>query len=57
VKKKTREFKNNLIEQIRQSVDNYANIFVYGIENMRGTQFVEVSGDFFICVQGIGAVT
>lgn len=43
VKKKTKESKKTLVKDIRDSVDTYANLFVFNVDNMRATKFVEVS--------------
>ncbi|KAH7727904.1 ribosomal protein L10 domain containing protein [Aphelenchoides avenae] len=42
VKKKTRETKENLIQEVRASVEKYANVFVYSIENMRSKKFLDI---------------
>lgn len=42
VKKKTRETKENLIQEVRASVEKYANVFVFSIENMRSKKFLDV---------------
>lgn len=35
VKKKTREAKESLVEELRKAIDKYANLFVYSVENNR----------------------
>ncbi|KAL3989732.1 Ribosomal protein L10 family protein [Acanthocheilonema viteae] len=42
VKKKTKEQKIKLVDEIRKCVDTYKNLFVFGIENMRSTKFIEI---------------
>uniref|UniRef100_A0A915DNE4 Ribosome assembly factor mrt4 n=1 Tax=Ditylenchus dipsaci TaxID=166011 RepID=A0A915DNE4_9BILA len=46
VKKKTKEGKLSLIEEIRKSVTDYANLFVFSMENLRGTKFVQIRQKF-----------
>uniref|UniRef100_F1LDP0 Ribosome assembly factor mrt4 n=1 Tax=Ascaris suum TaxID=6253 RepID=F1LDP0_ASCSU len=46
VKKKTKESKKTLVKDIRDSVDTYANLFVFNVDNMRATKFVEVRQKF-----------
>jgi len=36
------EFKQNLIDKIRQSVDDYSNLFVFSVDNMRNTHLQAV---------------
>ncbi|EFO25583.1 ribosomal protein L10 domain-containing protein [Loa loa] len=42
VKKKTKEQKIKLADEIRKCVDTYENLFVLEIENMRSTKFIEI---------------
>ncbi|CAB3405490.1 unnamed protein product [Caenorhabditis bovis] len=42
VKKKTKETKNNLINEIRSSVDQYKNMLIFTIANMRSTRFIAI---------------
>ncbi|MCP9262897.1 hypothetical protein DINM_006148 [Dirofilaria immitis] len=42
VKKKTKERKIKLVDEIRKCVDTYENLFAFGIDNMRSAKFVEV---------------
>ncbi|CAG9533144.1 unnamed protein product [Cercopithifilaria johnstoni] len=42
VKKKTKEQKIKLVDEIRKCVDTFENLFVFGIENMRSVKFVEI---------------
>ncbi|EYB84248.1 hypothetical protein Y032_0320g2384 [Ancylostoma ceylanicum] len=46
VKKKTRETKEALIKEVRASVDKYKNLFVFNIEDMRSTHFIQVRQRF-----------
>ncbi|GMT05374.1 hypothetical protein PENTCL1PPCAC_27548 [Pristionchus entomophagus] len=46
VKKKTRETKEGLVQQLRHAVDEYPNVFVYEFENMRASKFVQVRQKF-----------
>ncbi|TKR72944.1 hypothetical protein L596_020324 [Steinernema carpocapsae] len=46
VKKKTRETKVTLVDEIRSCVDSYKNVLVFTIENMRSTKFVGVRQNF-----------
>ncbi|VDK42767.1 unnamed protein product [Anisakis simplex] len=46
VKKKTRESKKLLVDEIQKSVDTYSNLFVFDVENMRSTKFIEVRQKF-----------
>ncbi|KAK0403303.1 hypothetical protein QR680_016849 [Steinernema hermaphroditum] len=46
VKKKTRETKTSLVEDIKSCVDTYKNVFVFTIENMRSTKFIGVRQNF-----------
>ncbi|KAI1716451.1 ribosomal protein l10 domain-containing protein [Ditylenchus destructor] len=45
-KKKTKDEKASLIEQVRKAVEEYANVFVLSLENLRGTKFVQVRQHF-----------
>ncbi|GMR30445.1 hypothetical protein PMAYCL1PPCAC_00640 [Pristionchus mayeri] len=46
VKKKTRETKEGLVQQLRNAVDEYPHVFVYEFENMRASKFVQVRQKF-----------
>ena len=46
VKKKTKETKAGLVGEVRKAVDDYPNVFVFTIENMRSTKFVQVRQKF-----------
>ncbi|VDK82718.1 unnamed protein product [Onchocerca ochengi] len=46
VKKKTKERKIKLVDDIRKCVDTYENLFVFRIENMRSAKFIEVRQKF-----------
>ncbi|VDM38936.1 unnamed protein product [Toxocara canis] len=46
VKKKNKESKKNLVKDIRNSVDTYTHMFVFSVENMRATKFIEVRQKF-----------
>ncbi|KAK5978381.1 Ribosome assembly factor mrt4, partial [Trichostrongylus colubriformis] len=46
VKKKTREVKEALVKEIRHSVDKYKHLFVFTIEDMRSTHFIQVRQRF-----------
>ncbi|KAK6740159.1 hypothetical protein RB195_008560 [Necator americanus] len=46
VKKKTRETKEALIKEVRASVDKYKRLFVFNIEDMRSTHFIQVRQRF-----------
>ncbi|VDL72092.1 unnamed protein product [Nippostrongylus brasiliensis] len=46
VKKKTREVKEALVKEIRASVDKYKHLFVFNIEDMRSTHFIQVRQKF-----------
>ncbi|GMT31755.1 hypothetical protein PFISCL1PPCAC_23052 [Pristionchus fissidentatus] len=46
VKKKTRETKVGLVQQLREAVDEYPHVFVYEFENMRASKFVQVRQKF-----------
>eukprot|EP00118_Oscarella_pearsei_P028234 m.1734 g.1734 ORF g.1734 m.1734 type:complete len:227 (+) comp7768_c0_seq1:266-946(+) len=41
-KKQTVEKKKTLVQEIRESVDNYASIFVFSVENMRNNKLKDV---------------
>ncbi|VIO88530.1 ribosomal protein L10 domain containing protein [Brugia malayi] len=42
VKKKTKEKKIKLVNEIRKCVDTYDHLFLFKIENMRSTKFIEI---------------
>ncbi|EGT33476.1 hypothetical protein CAEBREN_32388 [Caenorhabditis brenneri] len=42
VKKKTKETKNNLVNEVRASVEQYKNLFIFTIANMRSTRFIAI---------------
>ncbi|EFP07370.1 hypothetical protein CRE_26450 [Caenorhabditis remanei] len=42
VKKKTKDTKNNLVNEVRASVDQYKNLFIFTIANMRSTRFIAI---------------
>jgi len=46
VKKKTKETKSTLVEAIRGCVDEYKTLFLFTVENMRTTKFVQVRQEF-----------
>lgn len=46
MKKKTRAVKESLIKEIRSSVDKYKHLFVFTIEDMRSTHFIQVRQRF-----------
>ncbi|KAI6205454.1 Ribosome assembly factor mrt4 [Aphelenchoides besseyi] len=46
VKKKTRESKENLVEQIKSAVEKYARLFVFDFENLRSAKFIEIRQQF-----------
>uniref|UniRef100_A0A1I7SMA8 Ribosome assembly factor mrt4 n=1 Tax=Bursaphelenchus xylophilus TaxID=6326 RepID=A0A1I7SMA8_BURXY len=46
VKKKSRENKENLVEQIRKCVDEYASVYSFSIENLRSSKFIQIRQKF-----------
>ncbi|CAI5442228.1 unnamed protein product [Caenorhabditis angaria] len=42
VKKKTKDGKNGLINEVRSSVDSYKNLLIFTIANMRSTRFIAI---------------
>jgi len=46
VKKRTKEAKFSLVEAIRAAVDEYKTLFLFTVENMRTTKFVQVRQEF-----------
>ncbi|VDN52197.1 unnamed protein product [Dracunculus medinensis] len=42
VKKKTKESKRNLVNDIHRCIDSYKNIFIFVVENMRTTNFLKI---------------
>ncbi|PAV73210.1 hypothetical protein WR25_14301 [Diploscapter pachys] len=46
VKKKTRETKEKLVEQVHQSVDSYKRLFVFSMENLRSNRFIAIRQQF-----------
>uniref|UniRef100_A0A914V2E4 Ribosome assembly factor mrt4 n=2 Tax=Plectus sambesii TaxID=2011161 RepID=A0A914V2E4_9BILA len=46
VKKKTKESKVSLVEAIRVCVDEYKTLFMFTVENMRTTKFVQIRQEF-----------
>uniref|UniRef100_A0A1I8EIN7 Ribosome assembly factor mrt4 n=1 Tax=Wuchereria bancrofti TaxID=6293 RepID=A0A1I8EIN7_WUCBA len=42
VKKKTKEKKIKLVDEIRKCVDTYEHLFLFKIENMRSSKFIEI---------------
>ncbi|KAI6209543.1 Ribosome assembly factor mrt4 [Aphelenchoides besseyi] len=46
VKKKTRESKENLVQQIKSAVEKYARLFVFDFENLRSAKFIEIRQQF-----------
>ncbi|CAD5229431.1 unnamed protein product [Bursaphelenchus okinawaensis] len=46
VKKKSKETKETLVDQIRQSVDEYKTIYSFNIENLRSSKFIQIRQRF-----------
>ncbi|CAI4226265.1 unnamed protein product [Auanema sp. JU1783] len=42
VKKKTRATKENLVTEVRKAAEDYENVFVFTIENLRSTLFTDI---------------
>lgn len=45
-KKKTKDFKELLVEKIKGNIDKYENVFVFSHENMRTNPFRDIQQTF-----------